>query len=89
MIFKKDYFSFGLVIGSLLPTLLFFGLNFLFENYFEKVFIELNTIYVLSIVFNFLIFRYYMVNIEMEKTGRGVLLATFIHAFIYIYIFII
>jgi hypothetical protein len=85
--FRKDVFLFGLLLGSILPTLLFFGLKLFFVDFLE-IFIEINTIYVLSILVNFLIFRYYMINIQMDKTGRGILLGTFGHAFVYVYLYI-
>ena len=85
--FRIDNFLFGLVIGSLFPTIFILGLNFLFLDYL-KADLKEDTIYVLSVLINFLIFRIYMINMEMDKTGRGILLATFIYAFGYIFLYI-
>jgi len=88
LIFKKDYFLFGLIIGALSPLFCFFGAKLLLNDYFNFS-IKINTIYVCSILINFFLFRYYMINKEMDKTGRGILLSTFGYAFLYIYIYII
>jgi len=85
--FRVENFLFGLIIGSLLPLIFILGLNVFFLDYL-KADIKADTIYVLSVLFNFLIFRIYMINMEMEKTGRGILLATFCYAFVYVYLYI-
>ena len=84
--YKIDNFLFGLVIGAIVPVIFIYFFNYLFLSYF-KAEVKEDTIYVLSVLFNFLIFRLYMINMNMDKTGRGILLSTFIHAFIYIYLF--
>ena len=86
--FRIDNILFGIVIGSLLPAIFILGFNFLFLDYLQADLTE-DTIYVLSVLINFLIFRIYMINMEMDKTGRGILLATFLYAFGYIYLYII
>jgi len=86
--FRVDNFLFGLVTGSLLPVIFLFGLHMFFFEYLKSD-IKEDTLYVLSVMINFLIFRYYMINLRKDKTGRGILLATFGHAFVYIYLYII
>ena len=83
MIFKKDNFFFGMLLGLFLPlTLFFFGgllkteTQFLFED---------STMYVVSCVINLPIFRLFMINFNKDKTGRGILFSTFLHMFYYLY----
>ena len=85
--FRLDNFLFGLMIGFFFPIIFILGLNIFFLDYLEAD-IKEDTIYVLSVLFNFLIFRFYMINMEMDKTGRGILLATFGYAFVYIYLYV-
>ena len=85
--FRVDNFLFGLIIGSLFPLIFILVFNIFFLDYL-KADIKVDTIFVLSVLFNFLIFRVYMINMEMEKTGRGILLATFGYAFVYVYLYI-
>lgn len=80
--FKKDNFFIGIIIGIITPFVVYlivhFGL-FLAENILQKQEL-MNTLskQILSIVPNLLIFRYYFVKLKFEKTGRSILLATFI-----------
>ena len=86
--FKIDNFLFGLFIGAIVPVLFIYLFIYLLISFLEAE-IKEDTIYVLSVLFNFLIFRLYMINMNMDKTGRGILLSTFLHAFIYVYLFIL
>ena len=79
---KKDHFIFGLLIGLSLPVLLFLVIWFL--NYVllllgvAKLFLDLETHSLISMFGNLLPIRYYFVNLTFDKTGRGVLLITFV-----------
>ena len=86
--FRVDNFLVGLAIGSLLPVIFLVGLHTFFSEYLQSN-IKEDTIYVLSVMVNFFIFRYYLINLKKDKTGRGILLATFGHAFVYVYLYII
>ena len=88
--FKRDNFAFGTMIGAVIPILVFLFLQ-------EFVTIKLNngeteprfddaTNLVLSLVFNLIPFRQYMQKGNYEKTGKGILLMTFIYAMVYVYI---
>jgi hypothetical protein len=86
MIFKKDHFAFGAMMGSLIPVLVYLA----FEQFNEvsrggekiPLFNE-NTVRVLSIFMNIIPFRFYMVKWQFDKTGRGILFVTFIYAFLF------
>ena len=87
--FKKDNFVFGLLLGAIVPLIIFTLLE-------ELVTIEINgetqprfdraTNLVLSLVANALPFRQYMQKGHYEKTGKGIHLMTFVYAIIYMVI---
>jgi hypothetical protein len=43
---------------------------------------------VVSITGNVVLFRYYMMKLEFEQTGKGMLFATMIYAFIFFFFFL-
>ena len=83
---KKDNFIFGLLLGTLIPLIVYVLLE-------EVVTIEVNgetqprfdqaTNLVLALVANVLPFRQYMQKGNYEKTGKGILLVTFIFSIAY------
>lgn len=79
---KKDHYIFGLAVGIIVPILLFGFI--LLMNYFlilidvAKFYLDLQTQILISLFGNLLPIRYYFVNLKMDKTGRGVLLITFV-----------
>jgi len=83
---KRDNFVFGLLLGTIIPLLIFVFLE-------EVVTITVDgethprfdraTNLVLSLVGNVLPFRQYMQKGHYEKTGRGILLMTFVFAIVY------
>ena len=88
--FKKDNFIFGALMGAVIPMVIYLIL----ENF---VTITLNTgkteprfdqptMLVLALVGNILPFRQYMQKGHDEKTGKGILLMTFVYAVVYVYL---
>jgi hypothetical protein len=79
---KKDKFILGIVIGLILPAAVF-GLLSLVAHFiptgttWARPF-EADRLPILSLVINVIPIRRYFVTYKFEKTGRGVLLATFI-----------
>lgn len=79
---KKDNLVFGTLIGLVLPVA-FFGLLKLIAVFVEpgttwsRPF-ESDRIYLLSLLINVIPIRLYFVNYKFDKTGRGVLLTTFL-----------
>ena len=83
---KKDNFIFGLLLVTLIPLIVYVFLE-------EVVTIEVNgetqprfdqaTNLVLALVANVLPFRQYMQKGNYEKTGKGILLVTFIFSIAY------
>ncbi|NOX45386.1 MAG: hypothetical protein GXO89_00230 [Chlorobi bacterium] len=81
-VLKKDHFLFGFIIGILFPTLLY-GIIWIIN----LIVIEINgtgsgldneSHVLLSFVGNLLILRYYFINLKYDKTGRGIIVVTFI-----------
>ena len=79
---QKDHYIFGLGVGLATPVILF-GLILLI-NYVlllmgvARFYLDLQTHVFTSIFGNLLPIRYYFVNLKFDKTGRGVLLITFV-----------
>jgi hypothetical protein len=79
---KKDNLVFGTLIGVVLPAA-FFGLLKLISVFLEpgttwSLPFESDRIYLFSLIVNVIPIRLYFVNYKFEKTGRGVLLSTFL-----------
>lgn len=83
---KKDSMILGIVMGLLIPVAAFgilYGLNMLAKGIFHIAPLRIPTIVVASIFINALVFRYYLINLKKDLTGRGILLSTFILALVY------
>ncbi|MBT8195394.1 MAG: hypothetical protein HKO56_02310 [Bacteroidia bacterium] len=89
---KKNSWILGIVLGILTPltayAILYYANIFISEDIFDRqpIFRDL-TLRVIAVVSNVLVFRYYMVNLKYDYTGRGILLVTFatVIAFFYLY----
>ncbi len=80
MNYKRDHLGFGVLLGVVLPlivyTVLIFGLSLFDAEYILKE----STLELTAIVLTVPIFRYYMVNLKAERTGQGMLLVIFGYA---------
>ena len=89
---KKNSWLLGIALGILMPltsyAIMYYANIFISEEIFNKppIFRDL-TIRVLAIVSNILVFRYYMVNLNYDYTGRGILLVTFIAVIMFFYFY--
>lgn len=86
---KRDSFQLGTFIGVLVP-LAFFGLLYVINLLIESLFmmkdvIRINTLQLVSIAMNALVLRYYLVKLKFDKTGRGILLITFVYIFLFFF----
>jgi len=79
---RKNTYLLGVVLGLLLPVLTWLLLSGIMMVVEEGIsgftprrspFFEL-----LGIAVNLLVMRYYLVNLKFDKTGRGILVVTFI-----------
>lgn len=85
--FKRDHLLLGIGLGLIIPVVFYFIIGFLADVFTSKnaPALQESTIQLLAIVVNLLPFRYYLVKLKADKTGRGVLLATFLYALVYFY----
>ncbi|MCF8218632.1 MAG: hypothetical protein K9I29_01315 [Bacteroidales bacterium] len=87
---KKDTFLLGIILGLLVPVVLYFIIfyvNGFLEDSTGKDFLTQNTTMLISIVLNVFVLRYFLVNKNREKTGRGVLMATFAYSIFFFIVF--
>lgn len=79
---KKDHYIFGIMMGILTPVLVYgaiLGINYLLLVIdVARFFLDDETHVLISLAGNLLPIRYYFVNLTFDKTGRGVLLITFV-----------
>jgi hypothetical protein len=79
---KKDNIAFGALIGLVLPCL-FYGLLWAVSHFVEYGSIwsqpfQPDKMKMLALVINIIPLRVYFVRYKFDKTGRGVLLVTFL-----------
>jgi hypothetical protein len=79
---KKDNTAFGALIGLVMP-LLFFGLLLFISKMVETGTmwtspLEPDRMMLLALAINLVPLRIYFVNLKFDKTGRGILLVTFL-----------
>ncbi len=79
---KKDHFIFGSFIGIIFPIVILgciYGINYLLIILsVAEFYMDLQTAALVSLGANMLTIRYYFINLKFDKTGRGVLLFTFV-----------
>ncbi len=80
--FKKDSWILGIALGGVLP-LVIYGLTILVLSLWGAVDSWVytpnpKTPGLVGIAANLLVFRYFMINMKYDKTGRGLLFITFV-----------
>ena len=80
--FKKDSLLLGIIYGIIIP-ILFFGLTRLVKMLGGFMFSD-SLVYILCLGVNAIIFRLALKK-EKDNIGKGMLLITFIYAFIFFY----
>jgi len=82
-ILYRDSFLLGIVLGTALP-LVSFGILYAVSTSFapagKKYLVELSTLMLLSVFTNLFTIRYYLLKPKFDKTGKGILLVTFVLA---------
>ena len=88
--FKTDQLWLGILLGLLLPAVAF-GVLFLISKFFAPVgktlLIPMSTVLLVSIFTNLFTLRYYLVKLKFDRTGRSILLVTFLFAIAYFILF--
>lgn len=86
---KKDNFIFGVLLGALIPLGVYLFLEQVVTIEIKgktQPRFDLATNLVLALVANVIPFRQYMQKGHYEKTGKGILLMTFVYAMVYMVI---
>lgn len=90
--FNRDQFWFGLFVGLIFPAVLYlilYALDLLVLDLWNThILARQEYLYILSLVVNLLTIRYYFVNLKFDKTGRGILLITFLLGIGYFVLFL-
>ena len=85
---RQDSFWMGLLLGSLIPALIFGLLEliicFLPYQIKDANVFTLQRLILISIIPNLLLLRYYLVKLKYDLTGRGILFITFIIGIIFV-----
>lgn len=88
---RRDSIWLGLIIGILFPALLFgilFAVSKIFAPEGIEYLIKLPTIILVSVFPNLFTLRYYLKNLKYDRTGRGILLVTFVYAILYFVVYL-
>jgi hypothetical protein len=89
-IFRKDSILIGTALGIILPLLVFgilFAVSVLFAPTGRDYLIKLSTIILVSVFSNLFTMRYYLLKLKADRTGRGILLVTFVFAITYFVVY--
>ncbi len=86
----RDSLWFGVAVGTAIPLIAYFiiyHLNDYALTYFNKVqILTITTMQLVAMCANIILFRLYMLKWDKEQSGKGMLLATFALAFVYIFL---
>ncbi len=78
MNWKKDNLGYGILIGLLVPIIIYALLYFVLP--LINVELRTSTIELTSIIAAVPLFRYFIINLNADKTGRGILVIIFLYA---------
>ena len=88
---KKDNLILGIILGLIAPIAIY-GIVYLIMTQWGTIdqelgifYLKQSTMQLIGIFSNLFILRYYLVNLKFDKTGRSILMATFIYAGIFFY----
>lgn len=80
--FKKDSWILGIALGLIVPAAMYGLLKLLVltlgDRALDVYFLREEALRLLSIAANLVLFRYYMVSLKFDKTGRGILIVFFL-----------
>jgi len=86
-LFKRDQFFAGIIFGILLPVVFFMVLYLIdllvLEMFNTHMLRKQEYLFLLSIAINLFAIKYYFVNLNYDKTGRGILIVTFALTLLY------
>ena len=80
----KDHMLIGIVVGVLIPIVLYAVLLTFLEYVLEENPIRESTIQLIALIANFPLLRITLTKYQKDRLGRGILLTTFVMAIWYI-----
>lgn len=92
---RKDSYVLGILMGLLVPVVLFgilFGVLVILVHSYPDMLVNNPNLYktlipkfiLISIIPSLFILRHYLLNLKYDKTGRGILISTFILALVFV-----
>ncbi|MFO8068208.1 MAG: hypothetical protein R6U11_11570 [Bacteroidales bacterium] len=94
---KKNSSKLGILIGFGLPAIIYglglligliAGINIIYITPETSKIVNNSNLMLISVFANMLPFRYYMVNLKYEKTGKPILIATIVYAVVFFYFYL-
>ena len=86
----RDSLWFGAAMGVAIPFLsylIIYNLNsYALKHFNKEQILTSGTMQLLAMSANIILFRLYMITWDKEQSGKGMLLATFLLAFLYIFL---
>lgn len=83
--FKKDNYVFGSILGVILITISLLLIYVVMLSLGKSDIFQYYKIYLLTLIPNILLMRYYLKVLNYEKTGKALLFVSFILFFAYFY----
>lgn len=83
---KKDNPGFGALLALMVSSVVyafFYLASLMLPELFESRFLRKEAVVLVSIFINLLPFRFYMLSLKLEKTGRGMLISMFLMMILY------
>ncbi len=86
---KKDSYLTGIILSAIVPFIIYFVLEFVVKKLSDLYtngypIIQEHNVILISVFLNMIIFYSYINKKEYDKSGRGVLIVTFIYTAIYL-----
>lgn len=89
----RDHFGMGALVGAIVPIVTYLILESIDRTVIQiwnlLFFLPDDTQFALAVAGNLFFFRQFMVKKGKDRTGKGILMSTFIYAFLYILLFFI
>lgn len=93
--FRKDSYTMGVILGLIIPVIVFgilYGILLLLIHFKPDMLFNspnlmktlIPKFILISIIPSIFILRYYLLNLKYDKTGRGILISTFILGIVFV-----
>lgn len=92
---RKDSYALGVIMGVVVPAMLFgilFGILMILIHYKPDLLLNspnlmktlVPKIILISLIPSLFILRYYLLNLKYDKTGRGIVISTFVLGIVFV-----